>query len=228
MRVAELANADRQRLVAVTGIDPAASGTGSSTRPENRGGTGMATTAVARDSSCLATRLETHPETHVQGRRQPLQHRESRNGPTGLEPSNRGLCHPRRLRQLCRAPTPALTKLPNGTAELERQPRRVVRFSSTRLSHPPLPHRGPTATFAHDLTFLVHDLVCLIDAPRKRPTCPVDLPLVRIRVLRNRQQDDPLVGRDPVGDPDRLPLEVEPQLAQLPIELLRASRLTPG
>ena len=61
--------------------------------------------------------------------------------PTGFEPSNPGPRHPRRPSQLCLTPTPALTRLPNGTTELKRQPRGVVRFSGTRLSQPPLPRR---------------------------------------------------------------------------------------
>jgi hypothetical protein len=138
----------------------------------------VAASAVVRGSSGLAARLETHFEAHIQRSRQPFQHQQGRNGPAGLEPSDRGLRHSRCLCQSRLAPTPALAKLPKGTTELKRQPRSVVRLSGTRLSHPPLPNRGPTATFAHDLAFLIHNLVRLVDTPRQLPARPVYLPLV--------------------------------------------------
>jgi hypothetical protein len=133
---------------------------------------------IARGSSSLDARLESHFETHVQRFRQSFQHSQSRNGPAGLESSDRGLSHARCLRQLGLAPTSALTKLPNGTPEFERQPRSVVRLGRTRLSHPPLTHRGPTATFAHDLAFLIDNLMRLVNASHQRPARSVDLPLI--------------------------------------------------
>jgi hypothetical protein len=56
------------------------------------------------------------------------------------------------------------------------------------------------------------------------PTAPAPPGLGKVPPASNRATAD-CVGRDPVSDPDRPPLEVEPQLAQLPIKLLRV-RLT--
>jgi hypothetical protein len=52
------------------------------------------------------------------------------------------------------------------------------------------------------------------------PSGSLDLPgLLHPGLAEHREQDDPSVWRDPVGDPNGVSVQVEPQFAELAVEL---------
>jgi hypothetical protein len=64
------------------------------------------------------------------------------------------------------------------------------------------------------------------DAPSQRPTGTLNLPIFpHPRLHEHRQQHDPPTRSDPLSDPHRLSIDVEPQLPKFPVELPRV-RLT--
>lgn len=154
-------------------------------------------------------------QLHPHSNRQLLQRLERRPGPPALHPSNR---------RLCRAHT--LGKFGLGQPGLGPQPEdELTELAETRLVfEPALPcHRPRPADVlpcGPSIIVVLHR-VLLGDTTFQRASGPIDLlSFLPAGLYEHRQKHDPAPRGDPVRDPSGIATEVEPQLTQLPLQLL--------
>ncbi|CAI7977246.1 hypothetical protein FRAHR75_320054 [Frankia sp. Hr75.2] len=173
------------------------------------------------------TRDDADVEVCVESLGEPFQHRESRYGTAGLEPRHGRLRHARGAGKLGLTPGAPPAQFPYRPAQLERQHCRLVRIPRTQLTPPPFPQLRPACPLSHRRRplILAHRVRLGQAASQRAPRAGHLGGLPHPRLGERRQQHYPPARCDPVGDPDRSALQMEPQLAQFAVKLPRV-RLT--